>query len=87
MPDFNTSCGMIEMDIHGMTRRQAKTHLEALLCGAGRSVYRVRVIHGYRGGTELRDMVRKEIAKNPKVLRVELGLNPGETELVLRELF
>ena len=87
MPDFKSYGGMIETDIHGMTRRQAKTHLDALLRRAGKGVYRVRVIHGYRGGTELRDMVRKEISKHPKVIRVELGLNPGETELVLRELF
>ncbi len=29
--------------------------------------------------------IRKEYAKHPKVLRIELGLNPGETDLVLRE--
>ena len=47
--------------------------------------YRIRVIHGYHGGTSLRDGIRKEYAKHPKVLRIELGLNPGETDLVLRE--
>ena len=30
-------------------------------------------------------MVRRVYAKHPKVLRLELGLNPGATELVLRE--
>ena len=32
-------------------------------------------------------MVRKKLGANKKVLRVEVGLNPGETDLILRELF
>ena len=79
--------GILEIDIHGMTKRQAKTLLENRIMRAGGGVYRIRVIHGYRGGTELRDMVRGELARNKKVLRIEVGLNPGETDLVLRELF
>ena len=30
-------------------------------------------------------MIRKTYARRPKALRLELGLNPGVTELVLRE--
>jgi hypothetical protein len=36
-------------------------------------------------GTELRDMVRRELADAPRVIRAEEGSNPGVTELVLRE--
>ena len=79
--------GIIEVDVHGMTKHQAKLCIDSQLQRAGRGVYRIRVIHGYHGGTELRDMVRREIAKNKKVLRIELGLNPGETDLILRELY
>lgn len=79
--------GIIEIDIHHMTKRQAKTLLESRLRGAGPGVYRIRVIHGYNSGTELRDMVRREISHNSKVLRLELGLNPGQTDLILRELY
>ena len=79
--------GILELDIHGMTKQQAKIYLENQIRRAGGSVYRIRVIHGYRGGNALRDMVRKELIKNRKVLRIELGLNPGETDLILRELF
>lgn len=82
-----TPSGILEIDIHGMNKRQATVCLESTLRRAGRGVYRIRVIHGYRGGTELRDLVRKQISKNPKVIRIELGLNPGETDLVLRELW
>ena len=75
-----------ELDVHNMTRVQAITALDAALRRAGPGVYRLRVIHGYHGGTVLRDAVRAHAAKHPKVLRVELGLNPGETDLILREL-
>ena len=37
------------------------------------------------GGTALRDAIRARYAAHPRVLRLELGLNPGETDLVLRE--
>lgn len=67
-----------------MTFYQAKTAIDARLCRE-KFAYRLRVIHGYHGGTALREGIRKEYAKHPKVLRIELGLNPGETDLVLRE--
>lgn len=77
----------MELDIHGMNKYQAKIFLESRLKKTDKSVYRIRVVHGYHGGTELRDMVRKEIGANKKVLRVEFGTNQGETDLILRELF
>ncbi len=79
--------GVVEIDVHGMTKKQAKAHIESAVMRAGASVYRIRVIHGYRGGTELRDMVRRELKNHPKVIRTELRLNPGETDLILRELY
>ncbi len=77
--------GTIELDLHGMTCAQAQTAIDAALRRARPSTYRLEVIHGYRGGTELRDMVRRVYARHPKVKRLELGLNPGSTVLVLRE--
>ena len=85
--NYKAPPGILQVDVHGMTKYQAKICLESMIKRAGRSVYRIRVIHGYRGGTELRDLVRKEIAKNPKVLKMEIGLNQGETDLILCELF
>lgn len=75
-----------ELDIHNMNRTQAIAAIDAKLRRAGGEVYRLRIIHGYHGGTVLRDTVRKHYKDHPKVRRIELGLNPGETELVLREL-
>ena len=76
-----------ETNVHGMTKKQAKTYIDSRLNQANASVYRLRIIHGFHGGTELQRMVRQAYGKHPKVLRIEVGLNPGETDLVLRELF
>jgi hypothetical protein len=68
-----------------MTREQAFTTIDARLRRAD-GAYRIRVIHGYHGGTVLRDAIRAHYRNHAKVKRIELGLNPGETDLVLREL-
>ena len=77
--------GILELDLHGMNTHQAKIAIDSQLKRAKGGVYRLRLIHGYRGGTALRDMIRETYRHHPRVLRVELGLNPGETDLVLRE--
>ena len=74
------------IDVHHMTKTQAITAIDAKLRRADASVYRLCVIHGYHGGTVLRDAVRSHYRSHPKVKRIEIGLNPGETDLVLREL-
>lgn len=78
--------GMIELDIHGMTKYQAKISIDSQLKKANNSIYRIRVIHGFHNGTELKDMIQKDYRKHKKVLRVEIGMNPGITDLVLRDL-
>ena len=79
--------GVIEIDVHNMTADQAAVAVDSKVRRADRSVYRIRVIHGYHGGTVIRDMVRSRYRNNPKVLRIEPGTNPGTTDLVLRELY
>ena len=78
--------GFLEIDVHNMTRTQAIAAIDAKLRRANASVYRLRVIHGYHSGTVLRDAVRAHYKGHPKVKRIEIGLNPGETDLVLRDL-
>ena len=77
--------GIITLDLHGMNCVQARTAIDAALRRAGRSVYRLEVIHGYHSGSALRSMIRETYARHPKVKRLEIGLNPGATELILRE--
>ena len=76
--------GIVTLDLHGCTVYQAKQAVDAAL-RRSRGVYRLRLIHGFHGGTALRDMLRASYRSHPSVLRVEFGLNGGETDLVLRE--
>ena len=82
------NAGIIEIDLHGMNYSQAKTFIDRQLEKANRSVYYIRLIHGYHGGTDLKNMVQEEYSygRHPKVIRIKPGNNPGITELVLREL-
>ncbi len=75
-----------EIDVHGMNKTQAFTAIDARLRRADSSVYTLRVIHGFHGGTILRDAIRAHYKNHPKVKRMELGMNPGETDLILRDL-
>lgn len=43
--------GTLRLDLHGMNCTQARAAIDAALRRAGGSVYRIEVIHGYRGGT------------------------------------
>ena len=74
--------GVIEIDLHGKNEYQAKITIDAALRRAKAGTYRLRIVHGYNGGTALRDMVRREYAG--RVLRVS-PLDQGRTDLVLRE--
>ena len=78
--------GIAELDIHNKTKAQARVALDAALRRCGPSVYRLRVIHGFNRGTELKEMVQAEYGRGGRILRIVQGANPGITELVLREL-
>lgn len=72
----------VEVDIHNMTRDQAQRYLEQFLGRLDGSVKEVTVIHGYSGGTVLRDMVRNSL-KHPRIRSKYLSMNPGVTILLL----
>lgn len=75
--------GVVELDLHGRNTHQARVAIDAVLRRAGKGTYRIRIIHGCHGGTALRDMVRTEYAN--RAIRLETGIDPGVTDLVLRE--
>lgn len=72
------------LDLHSRNRYQAKVAIDAALRNAG-AAYRIRVIHGYHGGTAIRDLIEEEYASHPKVRRL-IKISDGITDLVLREL-
>lgn len=77
--------GMETVDLHGKTTYQAKITVDALLRRVRPGTYRLRLIHGCHGGTALRDFLRREYARHPKVLRLAPSPDGGSTDLVLRE--
>ena len=74
----------ISLDLHGKTHYQARVAVDAAL-RRSRGLYRIHVIHGYHNGTALRDMIRREYADHPPVIRLE-AVSESATDLVLREL-
>lgn len=78
----------VEVDLHGYTADQAAVKLDSVLRKVNvKTTYQVRVIHGFHGGTAIRDMVTRRYRNHPKVKRIIQGDNPGITVLVIRELY
>ena len=82
------SSAVIEIDLHGFRTDEAIRKVKNEVNKAQHSVYTIRVIHGYHGGTSIRSAIMDEFSygRCDKVIRVKPGSNPGITELVLREL-
>jgi len=72
-----------EIDIHNMTRDQAKRYIEQFLNKVNGSVKEVSIIHGYMGGTVLLNMVQKGL-RHPKIQAKTKSMNQGITILVLK---
>ena len=78
--------GVVELDLHGMNTYQAQIAVDAALRRAGNGTYRLRLIHGYRGGTAILDMLWLTYGRRNQVKRM-VSVSEGVTELVLREYY
>ena len=76
----------VTLDLHGCTADQARVKVDAALRRADSGTYRIRCVHGFHGGTVIRDTLQYKYRSHPKVKRIMPGDNPGVTVLVLREL-
>ena len=76
---------IISVDLHGKNTYQAKVTIDAQLRRVSAGIYRIRLIHGYHGGTALRDFIRSEYNNHPKIKRMLSSPDGGTTELILRE--
>lgn len=85
---MNITSGIIEVDLHGKTVEEAIKAARQAIAKAGSSVYTIRLIHGFNGGTRIKSAVAEEFGYGlePKVKRVKPGPNQGITDLILREL-
>ena len=85
---MNLTSGVIEIDLHGMRVEEAVRRAKSEVAKTSGSVYIIRLIHGYHGGTRIREALEDEFScgRDSKVKRIRQGNNPGITELILREL-
>ena len=83
---MNVTSGIIEIDLHNLRVEEAIKKVKSEVKKAPGSVYTIRLIHGYHGGTRIRDAIEDEFSygRDEKVKSVRPGSNPGITELMLR---
>lgn len=73
---------VIEVDVHGMGVYDAKHYLERFIITIDRNIKEIVVIHGYRSGDALLNMVRRDL-KSRKIKQRIISLNPGITSLII----
>ena len=83
---MNLTSGIVEIDLHGMRVDEAISKVKREVKNAPGSVYTIRLIHGYHGGTRIREAIEDEFSygRDSKVKSIRQGSNPGITELILR---
>ena len=78
-----TESAIMTVDLHTMQVSEAKKYLSQKLGSAPKGTFEVEVIHGYRGGTALMNMVRKSFT-HPRIKSKSIGLNQGSTTFYLK---
>ena len=78
--------GNIEIDLHGLRAEEAKKKIDQAIKAADKSVYRIKLIHGYNRGKSLMHMIQDEYRYDRRIKRIMPGDNPGITVLVIRGL-
>lgn len=72
-----------QIDLHGLTCSEAKKRLEQKIKSLPSGTKELTVIHGYLGGTQLAEMVRR--LNCGRVKRKILTGNPGEIIYLLED--
>ena len=75
---------MVEIDIHGYVEFDAIKVLEKFIVSCDDAIKEILVIHGYHGGSVLKNMVRSpNKLRSKRIRRRRPTLNQGETILEL----
>lgn len=74
----------MEIDLHGHTVDSARDLLNQKFKTLPKDVGEITIIHGYRGGTSLKNMVKN--FKHPKIQRKILSMNQGSTIFIIKKL-
>ncbi len=79
----SVSGGTIKVDIHGMRVEQARFRLESTIESCNESINEIIVIHGYKGGQKLKEMVKD--LQSPRIASISPSFsNEGQTSITLR---
>ena len=73
----------IILDLHDMQEDEARYYLEKAIDTAEPKIKEIVVVHGYRKGQTILNMVRKEF-KHKKIERKEIPFNKGITLIYLK---
>lgn len=74
---------MYEIDVHGMTELEAKSRIEKYIVSLPKDAQELRIIHGYHGGTSLKELVRSNKIKSKRIYKKRFTMNQGETIYLL----
>lgn len=71
---------MVDIDVHGLTKSEAKTMIERFIAQLPESEKEVRIIHGYRSGQVLREAIQSpNFIRSKRFKRKKFTMNRGET--------
>jgi len=74
------------IDIHGYTVDEARTYIEKTIVKLDKNVTELVVIHGYRSGNQLKNLLSSPNGiRSKRICRRKYSMNQGETTLVLTE--
>lgn len=82
---FITNEERIILDLHDMQEDEARFYLERAIETAELKIKEIVVIHGYRKGQTILNMVRKEF-KHKRIERKEIPFNKGVTLIYLKKI-
>lgn len=80
---FITDEERIVLDLHDMEKQEAMFYLERAIDTAEPKIKEIVVVHGYRKGQVIMNMVRKEF-KHKRIDRKEIPFNKGITLIYLK---
>lgn len=70
------------LDLHNMTKEDAKSSLVYALGSIDYDIKCLVVIHGYHGGTVIKNLVRKEFSSDE--IKEKINLDAGRTIFLLK---
>ena len=84
---MNLTSGIIEIDLHGLRTEEAVKRAKSEVNKASGSVYIIRLIHGYHGGTRIREAIEDEFSYGRDLLLTSFWKKSGEYKYKWRFCF